>query len=428
MKNRILIISHNPFSEISNNGKTLEAIFSKFKKEELFQLYFVDDANADKNYAQSYFFTSDNDAIKLLLKKRKQNTITKKTSDHKIPNFQKEEQKKESRLVSFLKKHNHSLSIFRDFLWQVAKPEKSKEIKNWIKEVNPNFIFFVGGNQVFSHEMVKNISLELNVKYGVFFTDDYILYPLHNNFLKKIQHKRLQKEYLDTVEKASICFAIGNMMCEEYQHHFKKPFFPIMNMVDVRNPIIQETHNEKFTISYFGGLHLNRWQMLSEFGKELDTDKIILQVFTGSPLTTEIQKSFQEANIVFKGSVKDEDLKKEIANSDGLIHVESDEPEYRALTKLSVSTKIPEYLNTNKLVIAYGPSDIASIRLIADHGIGLVIHDKKDIRPKIGKILDNLKQITILSEKARNFASTKFDIEKLSSEFKKTIENTIHHS
>ena len=59
MKNRILIISHNPFSEISNNGKTLEAIFSKFKKEELFQLYFVDDANADKNYAQSYFFTSD---------------------------------------------------------------------------------------------------------------------------------------------------------------------------------------------------------------------------------------------------------------------------------------------------------------------------------------------------------------------------------
>ena len=102
--------------------------------------------------------------------------------------------------------------------------------------------------------------------------------------------------------------------------------------------------------------------------------------------------------------------------------------EYRALTKLSVSTKIPEYLNTNKLVIAYGPSDIASIRLIADHGIGLVIHDKKDIRPKIGKILDNLKQITILSEKARNFASTKFDIEKLSSEFKKTIENTIHHS
>lgn len=37
---RILIISANPITDSSNNGKTMKAMFSNFKRENLAQLYF----------------------------------------------------------------------------------------------------------------------------------------------------------------------------------------------------------------------------------------------------------------------------------------------------------------------------------------------------------------------------------------------------
>ena len=70
---KILIVSHNPFSRISNNGKTLESIFRNFKKEELAQLYFVEDKDVDLEYAGSYFKITDKE---LLLKDKEDKKIT----------------------------------------------------------------------------------------------------------------------------------------------------------------------------------------------------------------------------------------------------------------------------------------------------------------------------------------------------------------
>lgn len=422
MKNRILIISHNPFSQISNNGKTLEAIFSKFGKEELFQLYFVDLA-VDPHYATSYFSISDMGVLKSIFGKTLKNEYQQSVSRK---NVEKETSTKTSGILRFLRQNNTKLAVFRDILWNTVQPQKNKVLAQWIEEINPNFVFYVGGFQTFSHKITREFVDRLNVNLGVFFTDDYILHPENKSIFEKIQHRRALQNYYQTINKASICFTIGELMSEEYTKFFNKSFHTIMNVVDTKNPIIQQSFNDKFTISYFGGLHLDRWKKLIEFGKELDTTRLVLQVFTNDIVPAHILNGFSNAGIIYKGGVQDQMLRDEIGKSDALIHVESDNPKYRSLTKLSVSTKIPEYLNTNKLVIAFGPDDIASIKLIKDNQVGLVMTDRKEIKAKIDTILSNPNQIKLYADKGREFVKANFDIEHNSVRFKEMIETAIH--
>ncbi|MCI3936819.1 hypothetical protein MQX03_06385 [Chryseobacterium aahli] len=398
----------------------MEAIFSKFKKEELAQLYFVE-IDVDRDFAEANFYVSDKDVVKSMYGAKIENkySLTKSLNDNS-QNFG------ESKIVQFLRNHNQTFALFRDLLWQTFRLEKKDSLLSWIKDFNPNFIFFVGGYQASTHRMVRFLSNRFQVKYGIFYTDDYIIYPNQDNILKKIQHGRLKRSYAKTIKDASICFAIGDMMAEEYSKYFNKTFQPIMNMVRTDLPIIKITNNEKFVISYFGGLHLNRWRMLAGFSSQLDQKSIILRVYANDVLKEDVARIFEETNIDFKGCVTGEGLKNAIADSDALIHVESDLLEYRSLTKLSVSTKIPEYLNTNKLVIAYGPKDIASIKLISDNNLGLVINHQNEVREKMDEILKNPSQIAVFSENARNYASSYFNIEKNSLKFKQLIENIIH--
>ena len=64
-------------------------------------------------------------------------------------------------------------------------------------------------------------------------------------------------------------------------------------------------------------------------------------------------------------------------DADAFLHIESDDESYCSLTKLSVSTKIPEYLISSRLVIGYGPVYLASMKLLKDNNIGIVISNPR---------------------------------------------------
>jgi hypothetical protein len=47
---KVLVISHNSFSKSSNNGKTLEALFSEFRRDNIYQLFFNDSEELDWDF------------------------------------------------------------------------------------------------------------------------------------------------------------------------------------------------------------------------------------------------------------------------------------------------------------------------------------------------------------------------------------------
>lgn len=427
----VLVISHNSFSKVFNNGKTLEAIFAQYSKANLAQLFFSQNEEPDFDFCSNFFKITDLDVLKNSFLNNSGGALETKNSNY-TENRNTENRNTENKFVNTLKQKS-SLNFFRDILW-ASNNWKIDKLYSWIEDFNPTIIFFMGGNLKFSHRIALHIRKKYNIPLVVFFTDDYLLYPLSLNLIDKLQKFLLLKTYKKTINASSLRFVIGDEMAREYTAFFGKEFIPIMNSVEIKdipNNKNKESTLRKVVIRYFGGLHLDRWKMLCRLGKIInDINKaketsISLEVFSASQLSIEMSKAFANSSILYKGKVFGEDLKNMMSNSDFLIHVESDDQYYRSLTRLSVSTKIPEYLITGIPTIGYGPSEVASIKLLSDNNLGFVIDAKlsdDEIKKELLTIIFNSNSTNILIN-AREFVKEKFDKNKTSKEFRNKMEN-----
>ena len=317
-------------------------------------------------------------------------------------------------------------------LWSLGTWNTPKLYK-WIEEFKPTLIFFMGGNLGFSHDIALNISEKYKLPLVTFFTDDYIIYPKYDFILDRIQKKRLLRIYKRTITASVLSFAIGDEMSKEYTSYFGKPFFPLMNSIDIDFPIygLEKKPTKHFIIRYFGGLHLERWKMLNKIGSLIneinkeENSSIILEVYSASEVNAEMAAAFKKSNVLFKGKVIGKKFEDLLSSSDLLIHVESDNMRLKSLTRLSISTKIPEYLITGIPIVAYGPKELASIKLLFDNNLGLVIDTEESdavIKNRLKEYIYNKIHTNKPEHDSRNFAIKNFDKNVISNKFKKRLE------
>lgn len=406
---KVLIISHNPFSKVLNNGKTLEAIFSYIPKENIAQLYFSEHS-PDFSYCNKYYRVTDKDMIRSCFLFNKKNSVI-------TTNKQNNTNRPYKKIISLFKKKSLELNLFRDLLWK-TNLWKSKDLYNWIKTLDLDLIFFVGGGSGFSHDIALYCSKLTDKPLATYFTDDYLIYPQKKSLFDSIQRYRMKCFYKRTVNFSSILFCIGETMSKEYSAYFNKQFHSIMNLVTVQQ-YEPYKENSPLIISYFGGLHLNRWKMILRLST-LINKKACINIYSVNHPSKNVLDLFQKHNINFKGSLEENQLKKEMLSSDILLHVESDDPKNKSLTKLSISTKIPEYLITGRVVIGFGPEDVASIKLLKDNKIGIVLSSNESdisLSEKLHLILSDFDYRKNIGEKGYIYAVTNFNKDLIAKNF-----------
>ena len=257
---RVLVISHNSFSKSSNNGKTLEALFSTFPKENMYQLFFNDNEDPDWEFSSKFFKITDKAIIKRCF------IFGEKPGQIVQNELQIKPQHHTAKLNSNKYSRNFLLSL-RDVLWYLTHG-KLDRLFTWLNSAGIDIIFFTGGDSIFSHRVATKVSKTLKIPVCVYFTDDYILYPKPVTIFDKVRILYLKNQFKYTVRNAVACFAIGESMAKEYQKFFNKDFVPLMNCIDI---IEKEKFslNDNIIISYFGGLHLDRDLMILRLGKIL---------------------------------------------------------------------------------------------------------------------------------------------------------------
>jgi glycosyltransferase involved in cell wall biosynthesis len=284
-------------------------------------------------------------------------------------------------------------------------------LKEWCLATHADIIFFTGAESGFSHYVTWKIAKFLNIPIVTYFMDDYLLYPKYKTFLSKIQHFRMKFFYKKTIQRSSKLFCIGELMAQEYGSHFNREFIPVMNSVDVKDYVPMIKFQSQIVISYFGALHLNRWSMIARLGKLLPINTVI-HVYSITPLTTQIEEEFLLSNVAFKGVVDGEELEQKRLLSDYLLHVESDDDYCKSLTRLSVSTKIPEYLISGRPVIAFGPPEVASMRLLSDNNVGIVIssyESNEEIERILALNISNHEAMQKMGKRANEYAKVHFN-------------------
>ena len=401
---RVLIISNNSFSNIYNNGKTLEALFSSFPKANLAQLFFHEGSLPDFSFCENYWKISEMDIIRNIGRGNK--CVGREVLPQ--PDTEAKEIGSYPKVLRFVKEKTGDLT--RDMIWRCCT-WYSQSLDEWLRRFNPQIIFFVGSSASFSTRIAMRLSSSLSVPMAVYYTDDYLLSINRESLIQKIRFNRIFSLYKKVIGFSNLHFAIGDMMAQEYSKCFNTSFYPIMNSVKI-DAFSAPLNNKEIVISYFGGLHLNRWQMLARLAKLLPQNAKLYVYTAPENIDEKRKKTLDDAGVELKGLLKGSELKDAMKKADALLHVESDDENNRRFTRLAISTKLPEYLISGRPVIGFGPVEVASMRLLSDNEIGLVVNsDKSDteIKETLADFVDNYEKRKYLATKGYQYAEKKFD-------------------
>lgn len=419
---KILIITNNAFSKTSNNGKTYEAIFSHFDKHNLAQIFFRPQTNTDLDYCESTYMVSEIDIINKLL-------FRSKSCGQEISSQQQADINNQSQIYGQKRGSIKRNPIIRDLLWKTGL-WKNRILKEWCTRVNPDLIFFIGANQSFTYDIADYIASYLKIPMVLYYTDDYLINPIYTTWTQKIQQWRIKSFYKNAVNQAKIRFCIGEEMAKAYSNYFGKPFFHIMNSVEIMPYSAPVINDSKIRIGYFGGLHLDRWKMIDRLSSLLP-DNAEVHVYTFTPIDSEIKSVFDKANVFYHNGIQGVELNEAMNNCDILLHVESDDNYYRSLTRLSVSTKIPEYLIHGRMIIGYGPSEVASLKLLSSNNLGLVLDSGEVddiIKSELYKYLGDTQHIIKQGQRGYDYAVTHFNKNLIAEEFKNKLMSIINNN
>lgn len=397
---RVLIISHNSLSKTSNNGKTIASLFSRWPRAHIAQIYICSRDVPDFELCNHYYHITDMNVLRGIFN-RKQNIGGRILRNaHQLSSAasnQLSSSAPDGNLITWIKSKSYWFEFLRDMVWQLGF-RRSPDLDEWIKEFSPDAVFFVGGPYEHSHKLARDICREYHLPLYVYFTDDYVVNRIDNRPWTWLIYANRRRFYKLTISAAKACFVIGEYMAAQYGKFYGRSFVPIMNTVPIYE-IPEVRKHDKTVISFIGGIHLNRWRSLVHIGEIIN--KIVvkksipveLNIYCAQEIPKKILVRLNRGCMRFCGKlIGESEVRAAIDASDILLHVESMDKKSRILTNMSISTKIPEYLISGRCVVAYGPHEIASIRLIANNAIGVAITDNdsdEELEQTLEKVLSD---------------------------------------
>ena len=378
---RVLIISNNALSLTKNNGKTLESFFVNFPAECLAQLYFSDEI-PESSCCNNFFSISERDIInKIFVKRRNKKNNSENKSSNIVLNRDKYSQSEFFRVIREL--------LWRKSFW------KSDKLYCWVKQFAPEIIFFCGGDSGFAYTITESIQKNTEAKLVLYLTDDYILGKANCNLFYKIRKLYIFSKMRKCIKKANLFFTISDKMSKTYEEIFKKESRSILNLSNYGESKLKTDFGEEVVFTYMGGFSYGRDKVLIELGNALreynesnSMLKTSLEIYSTDMSSTEIINEFMKnKTIKFGGKLNSIGVKKKLKDTDILVHVESFDHYNREKTRYSISTKIPEYLSSKRLIVAIGPDDIASMEYLKD--VAICINRQQDIYVTICNVLKN---------------------------------------
>jgi glycosyltransferase involved in cell wall biosynthesis len=255
-------------------------------------------------------------------------------------------------------------------------------LRQWIERFRPDVVFTFGGSATICRA-AASLADELGVPTIPYFTDDWISYLYARRPIKWALRKRLCHWVDRLLARAPVGLTICELMASEYSGRFGRRFVACMDSVDLERYSPSEPDREtsdEVTLSYIGVMGPNRWQVLRMIGEQVYAlrgggARVRLHMYTMPAEARLYAGRLTLGNDVrIVGSLEYDDVPKTQSASDVLVHVESFRSGVDAArTRLSMSTKIPQYLAAGRPVLAVGPGDRASVRYLKHCGAALAV-------------------------------------------------------
>ena len=113
--------------------------------------------------------------------------------------------------------------------------------------------------------------------------------------------------------------------------------------------------------------------------------------------------------ICWKGKIDNKHVRQEQLKADILLHVEAFDEKSKKSTRLSISTKIFEYLYSGKIILGYGPADVASMEYLEELKYSILCNRKDNLGECILRICDQYNELSATAQESTQYAIEHFD-------------------
>ncbi len=316
------------------------------------------------------------------------------------------------------------LSIFKSKLRRflinfadVSFMKRQKAVESEIDAFKPEVIYTLGASAAVMKLAVRT-ARRRNIPIVLHFMDDWPHYLQDNKGLGQYIYKKTLHRWLKKCRKlANINLAISPQMAECYEKETGIKHTVMMNSVDVKGLYCEKPEkSDCFYFTYAGGLHLNRWRALKEVESAIETvgaelkRQVKLRIYTKLENTEELRQRFNPETTEFYGFVPHSRIKEVYESSNALVHIEVLSPLLIGYFRFSISTKIPEYLSSNRPMLFYGPDNIGLYRYLSDNKCAFVSSDFEGLKQQIMTVLNDTEAVEAVLKNALKTAESNHEI------------------
>ncbi len=263
------------------------------------------------------------------------------------------------------------------FIDELIPPIINRKEFAYIESFVPDVIYTLGAD-IKVLKITRILAKRYNKPIVIHNMDDYYNMDYQSpQIIRRIYNRLLRKQYRLAYKHSHMSLAIGPKMADEYHKTFNLPFDWVMNCVPDTASFPNYHPKDKINLIIFsGGLHGGRAETLAQIAKAIEGKDLKLEIFTSSKDKKNYYDLFSSfANTQLLEYVKKEDMFINLSRADVLLHVESYYPRYTTYFRLSMSTKIPEYMSVCRPIMCVGPLGIATVDFIKERKVGLVVND-----------------------------------------------------
>lgn len=404
-KLKILIISNTPWDDNNSFGNSFSNIFGG-NYYEIANIYCQPGLPNTKVCTKFFQITEKNLIKNLFLNKCKTGNeiFQQQVSNHSASCYSSLEQ-------SFLNKLKiirwQIIFWIRDFIWFIGR-WKSKELNAFINNFDPDLIFLPIYNSSYINNIGMHVSKVANVKMVGYISDDnYTLKQFSLSPLFWIDRIIKRKYVKKSIEKCEFIYTITKEQQKEYSKIFGnkcKILYKGGNFNE--NTQTKKSINNPIKLIYTGNLGIGRWKTLSLIANSLEQInkegiKAQLFIYSQTVLSHKAKKRLNIPNCSFTmGSIPFSQIKKIQQDSDILIHVESFNYSERYNARLSFSTKIVDYFEAGRCILAIGWENTGAIKYLKENDAAIVITELDRIHQTLFKLLNNENTILKYSNKS----------------------------
>lgn len=392
---KVLILSRGVWDDSKGTSSTLTNLFEDYDPDKLAHVY-IETIEPNTKCCHRFFQISEFSLIHKLYKWRTKTGHAFDTQDQTQAVTDDKIAEQEASTMQYVRGHRSIwLSFAREILW-AFNGWKSKELKQFVLDYNPDVIWMDGSPLPLMNRLYDYVLKIAKKPAVIFMQDDVFTYEsCGKSVLEKIRKHHLRRTVRRVVKQCDDMFVASPKMKKEYDAIFGFDSTFIAKSIELDTmPQTQHEIHTPIRLVYLGQVLYGRIYSLISIAEALDkinSDgvKVQLFVYTNNQLSEDEKKKLLVKDSVFlMPPVPYSEVPRVMDENDVVVFVESFEPQFCNVARLSFSTKICDYLACGKCILAIGPGNIAPIEYFKEEDAAMVATSKDEIMDAIQRLSD----------------------------------------